>query len=292
MASSVTDFLDAISRHPLLTAGQEIQLGHQVQAWLPLRGREDLTAAELRVARIGRRAFDKLYVCNLRLVVSVAKKYYGKSLESPGGFGYEDTIQEGCLGLAKAVEKFDPTRGYKFSTYAYWWIRQGIHRALDTQTTTIRLPTNWRADMQKIATFMDDYRRKHGRRPDFETVAQITGVSVDRIRGMATVGTKMISLDAACSRAVDDPSMLVETIADTSAAALTDVQDEYALDAALKTLPEELQTVVRRRYGLDTGEAETLDRIGKDLGVSRERVRQLTVAATNRLARVIRQVAV
>jgi RNA polymerase sigma factor (sigma-70 family) len=283
MASCTTDFLEAIGRHPLLTGQQEIMLAQQIQAWLPLRDRADLSPAEQRIAKVGRRAYNKLYTCNLRLVVSIAKRYYGKSIDSPGGFGYEDTIQEGCLGLARAVEKFDPARGYKFSTYAYWWIRQGIHRALDTQTTTIRLPTNWRSDMQKVAAFVDDYRSKRGRRPGFTAIAEATGVSVDRIKGMATVGTRVVSLDGKWSKTHDDSSLLIEVITDESSQSCEELLEVATLQLALDQLDDACRDIVTRRYGLNGGDGETLESIAKDYGVSRERIRQLVVSSTRRL---------
>ena len=193
----VSWYLATIGRIPLLTPAEEIELGNQVQAMMALtedgsREFEDgeLTTAQRRLLRIGRRAKERMMKANLRLVVSVAKKYQGKGLE------LLDLIQEGSLGLERAVEKFDPTRGYKFSTYAFWWIRQSMTRAIACQSRTIRLPVHLSERLTTIRKVSLDLAHKLGAMPSRVEIAEAMDIPLDELDSLLRQALTTSSLDA------------------------------------------------------------------------------------------------
>ena len=193
----VSWYLSTIGRIPLLTAAEEIELGNQVQAMMAFTEDgskdfkvEDLTTKQRRMLRIGRRAKERMMKANLRLVVSVAKKYQGKGLE------LLDLIQEGSLGLERAVEKFDPTRGYKFSTYAFWWIRQSMTRAIACQSRTIRLPVHLSERLTTIRKVSLDLAHKLGAMPNRLEIAEAMDIPVEELDSLLRQALTTSSLDA------------------------------------------------------------------------------------------------
>jgi len=211
MSDSIKDYLNSIARHPLLTAQQEIQLGRRVVRWRELREKEQLTPDERRELRSGERARQRFIQSNLQLVVHVARKYdrrQNKTLE------LMDLIQEGNIGLARAVELFDPARGYKFSTYAYWWIRQGITRALIMQDSMIRLPSSLHEQLYKINRTAQDLTHKLCRQPTLMELADATEMDAKDLSMMLKRAYKVTSLDQKVQDA--ESGSICDTIADPS----------------------------------------------------------------------------
>lgn len=286
MAGTTTDFLNRLGKFPLLTAEQEITLGHQVQAWLPLKGKPDPTTAERATIRMGERAYRKLYQSNLRLAVHVSRKFFRLVESGPGGIDHDDLLQEACLGLARAIEKFDPTRGYKFSTYSYWWIRQGITRALDNQGSTIRLPSGWRADLGKLLRLIEAIRLRTGKNPTTAELTDITGLMPEKIEALLA-NSRQISLDAKARGGKDDNE--TNDIIDCIAAPTPDEDpleksDELnRLKDAIKLLDETDQRLLEQHYGVNGSAELTLTEMGEERGKSREAVRHNIRRAVNRL---------
>ncbi|HEX9818262.1 MAG TPA: sigma-70 family RNA polymerase sigma factor [Methylomirabilota bacterium] len=257
-------YLREISRIPLLTREAELDLAH--------RARAGDTAAK-----------ERLVEANLRLVVQVARRYLYRGLPLP------DLIEEGNLGLLRAVDKFEPERGLRFSTYAVWWIRQAVARALANQARIIRLPVH-------VEMLLGRYRREHqkltqalGRAPTAGELAGALGTSEEQINELEELRLQPVSLDAPVG---DDDRRLVDTIADDSsdpAGALTRLFHERAdLVAVLDDLAPNERTVLRRRFGLDGDEPETLEAIGRRLDYSRERIRQIETAGLRKLRALLR----
>jgi RNA polymerase primary sigma factor len=252
-------YLGEISRIPLLTREQEVELARRIRA-----GEET--------------AKQQLIEANLRLVVQIARRYMNRGLPLP------DLIEEGNIGLLRAAEKYEPDRGTRFSTYATWWIRQAVSRALANQARTIRLPVH-------VEMLLGRYKREHrrltqtlGRMPTAGELAQALGASEEQVEELEELGLQPVSLDAPLgsdTRRVGD--VLVDEAADP-AAALTRLFHERAdLVAVLDDLAPNERTVLRRRFGLDGDEPETLEAIGRRLDYSRERVRQIETAGLRKL---------
>jgi len=252
-------YLGEISRIPLLTREQEVELARRIRA-----GEET--------------AKQQLIEANLRLVVQIARRYINRGLPLP------DLIEEGNIGLLRAAEKYEPDRGTRFSTYATWWIRQAVSRALANQARTIRLPVH-------VEMLLGRYKREHrrltqtlGRTPTAGELAQALGASEEQVEELEELGLQPVSLDAPLgsdTRRVGD--VLVDEAADP-AAALTRLFHERAdLVAVLDDLAPNERTVLRRRFGLDGDEPETLEAIGRRLDYSRERVRQIETAGLRKL---------
>jgi RNA polymerase nonessential primary-like sigma factor len=269
----MTWYLASIGREPLLTPAEEIELGNQVQAMMQLleEKNEDPTPHERKIIKIGRRSKERMMKANLRLVVSVAKKYQGKGLE------LLDLIQEGSLGLERAVEKFDPTRGYKFSTYAFWWIRQSMTRAIACQSRTIRLPVHLVEQVNKLARIKREMHQILGREATDEELSEESGIPAERISDLLAHSRDPVSLDMPVG--TDEEAPLGDFIEDSEAmsAENTVIAELLHTDIrhVLATLDEREQQVIQLRFGLDDGQPRTLDQIGKSFGLSRERVRQI-----------------
>ena len=289
----VSWYLATIGRIPLLTPAEEIELGNQVQAMMQLTedGSRDfdesgLTTQQRRSVRIGRRAKERMMKANLRLVVSVAKKYQGKGLE------LLDLIQEGSLGLERAVEKFDPTRGYKFSTYAFWWIRQSMTRAIACQSRTIRLPVHLSERLTTIRKVSLDLAHKLGAMPSRVEIAEAMDIPLDELDSLLRQALTTSSLDAPVN-GEEGRSFLGDLIADSSLEEPLDMVEQRIhheqLGRWLSHLSEQEQHVLRLRFGLEGNERHTLAEIGRLMEVSRERVRQVELKALRKLRNLTRR---
>ena len=282
-------YLSSIGRVPLLTPAEEIELGNQVQTMMHLveedRG-ENYTDHERKLIRVGRRSKERMMKANLRLVVSVAKKYQGKGLE------LLDLIQEGSLGLERAVEKFDPTRGYKFSTYAFWWIRQSMTRAIACQSRTIRLPVHLSERLTAVRKVSLDLAHKLGAMPSRKEIADAMDMPIDELDSLLRQALTTSSLDAPVN-GEEGRSFLGDLIADNSHAEPLDQVErgihQEQLGRWLSHLTEQERQVLELRFGLEGEERHTLAEIGRMLDVSRERVRQVELKALRKLRHLTRR---
>lgn len=291
MADSFRQFLNEIGKHPLLTAEEEIQLSRRIFAMQDLLAERNLeenplTSDEQRTVRSGRRAKERLINSNLRLVVNVARKY-GPRIDGTI-IDLADLVQEGCLGLQRAVEKYDGTRGYKFSTYAYWWIRQSITRAIDTSSRAVRLPQNTLEKINRLCKWMNDFEQEHHRRPTMQEMSEQAERSVEEVMLWFERAKQHRSLDMLCH---DDGSPILLQIPDPSSHANTEDQaiknERYkALDKALEDLNDREYEIIRR-YFLDS-KTEPLSHIGKEMNICRERTRQIKERALRKLRRKTR----
>ena len=282
-------YLTSIGRVPLLTPVEEIELGNQVQAMMRLveEGRgEEYSEREKKIIRVGRRSKERMMKANLRLVVSVAKKYQGKGLE------LLDLIQEGSLGLERAVEKFDPTRGYKFSTYAFWWIRQSMTRAIACQARTIRLPVHLSERLTAIRKVSLELAHKLGAMPSRREIAEAMTMPLDELDSLLRQALTTSSLDAPVN-GEEGRSFLGDLIADNSHAEPLDQVERgihhEQLGRWLAHLTDQERQVLELRFGLEGEERHTLAEIGRMLEVSRERVRQVELKALRKLRHLTRR---
>ena len=289
-ADMVRTYLHEIGRVPLLTHEQEIVYGKQVQKMMTLltekkeleqqgaelslkEWAENVQLSEIELNRVieqGQRAKQKMIEANLRLVVAIAKKYQKRNME------FLDLIQEGSLGLERGVEKFDPTRGYKFSTYAYWWIRQAITRAIAQQARTIRLPIHITEKLNKIKKTQRELAQKLGRNAEIDEIAEELDLKPAQIREYLSIARQPISLDVRVGDNQD--TELSELLEDEGIS-----PDHYATQQLLRgdlyslmaDLSPQQQEVIALRFGLEDGKELSLAKIGQRMSLSRERVRQL-----------------
>jgi len=287
-ADPVKDYLKQIGKVPLLNAEQEVELAKRIEAGLFAEeklakhgGRmQDRDRSDLEwVAEDGRRAKDHLLEANLRLVVSLAKRYTGR------GMLFLDLIQEGNLGLIRAVEKFDYTKGYKFSTYATWWIRQAITRAMADQARTIRIPVHMVEVINKLARVQRQMLQDLGREPTPDELAVELDMTPEKVIEVQKYGREPISLHTPLGE--DGDSEFGDLIEDSEAiqpgeaVSFTLLQEQ--LHSVLDTLSEREAGVVSMRFGLTDGQPKTLDEIGKVYGVTRERIRQIESKTMSKL---------
>ncbi|MFN8522737.1 MAG: sigma-70 family RNA polymerase sigma factor [Chloroflexota bacterium] len=276
-----------IARIPLLTAEQEVELAQALERGNLAREALETDRSE-DVARIdalerdfadGEAARRKLMESNLRLVVSVARRYLGR------GLPFSDLIQEGSLGLSRAVEKFDYRRGFKFSTYAYWWIRQAVTRAIANQSRTIRVPVHMIDQIGHVYSTFQRLQQRLGHDPRPEQVAEELGLPVEKVREAFRASANPISLETPVGS--DDENTLGDLLASQGEEAPSDVAERSLLtsylDDALRDLSSREQMVLRMRFGISDERPRTLGEIGQVIGVSRERVRQLEAEAISKL---------
>jgi RNA polymerase primary sigma factor len=272
-------YLKEIGKVPLLTGEQEVTLAQRIEAGVHASqrleespGLSDVERTSLdAVAVDGEMAKRQLTEANLRLVVSIAKRYVGR------GMALLDLVQEGNLGLIRAVEKFDYAKGFKFSTYATWWIRQAITRAIADQARTIRIPVHMVETMNKVLRIQRQLLQELGREPTVEEVAEKVELTPDRVRDIQRIALEPVSLetpvgeedDSSLGDFVEDPSAIAPATA-AARALLTE-----AIEEALEELNDRERAVVRLRFGLDDGQVRTLEEVGREFGVTRERIRQI-----------------
>jgi RNA polymerase sigma factor (sigma-70 family) len=279
-ADLVRAYLNGIGRTKLLTAAEEVDLAQRIEAGLYaahlLATGPALNAglrAELAIlAADGGGAKDHLLEANLRLVVSIAKRYTGR------GMAFLDLIQEGNLGLIRAVEKFDYAKGYKFSTYATWWIRQAITRAMADQARTIRIPVHMVEQVNRLIRARRELTGRLGREPGHEEIAELLGISPFQVLELMSYDRDPISLDQTVGD--DGDNTLVDFLAHVEVRAGSADNVSYGLlrrtlDGILDGLTDRERTVIRLRFGLDDGRQRTLDEVGTEFGLSRERIRQI-----------------
>jgi len=271
-------YLREIGRVPLLTAQDEVELAKAIEAGLfaeekiqgdfpaggTLLGELAVVSAE------GLRAKQRLIEANLRLVVSIAKRYIGR------GLVFLDLIQEGNLGLIRAVEKFDYTKGYKFSTYATWWIRQAITRAIADQARTIRIPVHMVETINKMARIQRQLHQDLGREPSPDEIAAEMGLHPDRVAEIQRIAQEPVSLQSPIGEEDSDLGDFIEdadAVVPMEAAAFIMMQDQ--LDRVLDNLSLREQRIIQLRFGLTDGHPRTLEEVGQEFGVTRERIRQI-----------------
>jgi RNA polymerase primary sigma factor len=296
----VHTYLKEIGRVPLLNAELEVEIAQAIEEGNAAAAR--LEAHELavsgdgppqdildagaisknrRLVRTGQKAKDELIEANLRLVVSIAKRYRNR------GLAFLDLIQEGNLGLMRAVDKFDHTKGFKFSTYATWWIRQAITRAIADQARTIRIPVHMVETINKVVWAQRQLLQELGREPTIEEVAQRVELPIERVREILRINQDTVSLEQPVGD--EDDFNLSDLIEDRGAVVPDDAATRSLLDAAVREalghLSEREQDVVRLRFGLDDGKIRTLEEVGKEFGVTRERVRQIESKTLAKLRR-------
>ncbi len=294
-------YLKEIGKVPLLTADEEIELAKKMEAGdeaaknieeakekyeaiedkksrKATKLAKDIAAMQLAIDD-GEAAKKRLAEANLRLVVSIAKRYVGR------GMLFLDLIQEGNLGLIKAVEKFDYTKGYKFSTYATWWIRQAITRAIADQARTIRIPVHMVETINKLIRVSRQLLQEKGREPMPEEIAEEMNISVERVREILKISQEPVSLETPIGE--EEDSHLGDFIQDDNVPSPADAATATLLreqiDKVLDTLADREQKVLRLRFGLDDGKARTLEEVGKVFNVTRERIRQIEAKALRRL---------
>jgi len=259
-------YLKEIGFSPLLSAEEEVKYGR-----LALKGNEE--------------ARKKMIVSNLRLVVKIARRYYNRGME------FSDLIEEGNLGLLRAVEKFDPERGFRFSTYATWWIRQTIERAIMNQTRTIRLPIHVLRELNLYLTTARELMKKQEHEPTYLEIATALDKSIDDVKNMMELNEHMISLDMQVSNENQSGKPLVEAFADKNA---IDPEETLAterlhenLEKCLNELNEKQREVLCRRFGLGGYDRQTLEEVGAAVGLTRERVRQIQMTALKTLREIM-----
>ena len=265
-------YLKEIGRVPLLSADEEIVLAKQIEAG----AEEDATIKEIHLSK---KAKKKLVDANLRLVVSIAKRYVGR------GMLFLDLIQEGNLGLIKAVDKFDYTKGYKFSTYATWWIRQAITRAIADQARTIRIPVHMVETINKLIRISRQLLQDKGREPTPEEIAEGMGITAERVREIQKIAQEPVSLETPIGE--EEDSHLGDFIEDQDAVAPDDAASyilmQEQIEDVFTCLTDREQQVLILRFGLKDGKPRTLEEVGQHFNVTRERIRQIEGKALTKL---------
>ena len=283
MTSGTSVFLNNIGRIPLLTPAEEITLGKAVQSWIEVRDQDPASVPSYnRIKRRGERAMQRMHTANLRLVVVVAKKFarISESLE------IDDLINEGAIGLMRAVERFDPERGYKFSTYAYWWIRQAMNRSIQMQDRVVRLPCNAITGLSKLRTFIIHYKEEHGIIPSVAECAEHIGASQRSVEHYLYHLPRVGSLDSnGNSNCDDDHSALGELVAADEVDPLEQLNAAMtndSLQVAMRHLTDFQQEIVTRLYGLGCP-SQTMVELAKERGVTRNSISETHQRALKKL---------
>ncbi len=290
-ADTVRLYLKEIGRVDLLSGederglAQAIEEGHRAAALLDDESIDSHTQRRLiRTVQAGQTAKSELIQANLRLVVSIAKRYSGRGMQ------FLDLIQEGNLGLMRAVDKFDHTKGFKFSTYATWWIRQAITRSIADQARTIRIPVHMVESMNRVLRTQRQMHQELEREPTLDELAERCGLPLDRIREILLISLDPLSLDSPVGE--EDDSNLTDFIQDMTADEPADMATRHlltqAVEAALGELSDREQEIVRLRFGLDDGQPRTLEDVGREFGVTRERIRQIEAKTLAKLRHPMR----
>ncbi len=293
-ADTVRMYLKEIGRVDLLTADDERRLaqaideGHRAAAAVDQHHGKAIPATEnrrlMRTVTAGQTAKSELIQANLRLVVSIAKRYSGRGMQ------FLDLIQEGNMGLMRAVDKFDHTKGFKFSTYATWWIRQAITRSIADQARTIRIPVHMVESMNRVLRTQRQMHQELEREPTLDELADRCALSPDRIREILRISQDPLSLDSPVGE--EEDSSFADFIPDLSAEVPADMATRSmltkAVEEALGELSEREREIVRMRFGLDDGQARTLEDVGKEFRVTRERVRQIEAKTLAKLRHPMR----
>ncbi len=292
--SSLSDFLGEIGKHRLLTPEEELTMGRKVQSMVKINERYQLanqegaecefTAAEKKTIALGEKAKNQMITANLRLVVNLAKRYQGKGLE------LLDLIQEGTIGLTRAVEKYDPARGHRFSTYAYWWIRQGLNRALSTQSRTIRIPVNINEKLTKLRAAKSQLMQENGTSPSFEQLAKKLNIHEKEVAELLQCEMRSITVSLqGVIQSKTEPSELGDLLPsdETPPMELAELAERnesaWSLLSKANLTPKE-RTIVSLRFGLDgTNEWRTLAEVAKQMNCSREYCRQVVQRALRKL---------
>ena len=269
---SIGFYLSSIGRIPLLTAAEEIELAHHVQAMKQLQDlpENELTSRHRHKIRMGKRARDRMMAANLRLVVSVAKKYQNQGLE------LLDLVQEGAIGLERAVDKFDPAMGYKFSTYAYWWIRQGITRAIAEKSRSIRLPIHITEMLNKLKKGQRELSQELSRTPTLKELSEYVELPETDVKDLMSRAGQPVSLETKIGDGED--TILLDLLSNEIDMPSEQIESDCMkgdLETLLEQLPELQNRVLRMRYGMDGDDPMSLTGIGRVLGISRDRVRNL-----------------
>ncbi|MGB5596809.1 MAG: sigma-70 family RNA polymerase sigma factor, partial [Crocosphaera sp.] len=260
---TVRHYLQSIGKTPLLSGEEEIKLAEEIQAMLSILDKEELTPEEQQIVKKGQKARERMIQANLRLVVSIAKKYIDS------GLSLLDLIQEGSLGLIRGVEKFDPTRGYKFSTYAYWWVRQGITRAIAEQSRTIRLPIHINENLNKYKKSIRELTLKLGRKPTQQEIADNMEISVEKLQFLqqAAFKTKSRSLNIIIDENHTELGQLLPDEESLSPSEFVKQQEKVSqIDQMLESLSPRQKEVIILRFGLRDGKQLSYKAIGEKCG--------------------------
>ncbi len=272
-------YLKEIGRVPLLTAEEEKRLAIAIKEGSEVEKKKEKTPEDMEILKRGEAARKRLSEANLRLVVSIAKRYLGRGMQ------FLDLIQEGNLGLIKAVEKFDYTKGFKFSTYATWWIRQAITRAIADQARTIRIPVHMVETINKVKKATSQLLHVNGHEPSPEEIADVLDMPVEKVREILRVAQEPVSLETPIGE--EEDSHLGDFIPDDDAPAPADAAShtllKETLSEVLDSLTEREAKVLTLRFGLEDGRPRTLEEVGQEFCVTRERIRQIEAKALRKL---------
>ena len=296
--SEMARLLNEISKHSLLTPEEEILLGRSIQKAIPFQGKDQskLSGYEKIFLRNAKKAKTRMIEGNLKLVYHAAKAYYNsrsgvvKPNNSKDGSFFMDLFQEGCIGLSRAADKFDPERGYKFSTYAMWWIRQAIVRAYYAKIPMIHTPEWVCQKYSKIKTTIEEFKKEHSRVPSNKELSKILYLSTSKIKIILQYNYNVISLNQTVGHGVgfEESKELIDLIESPKSYDEELTNQIESLTCYIKSLDNQEQQIINCRYGLNGAEIHTLDQLSKKHGLTRERIRQIQVKALNKIKFMLR----